>query len=647
MTYRRPPTRVGLPSETLLLAAYLARNPAFPRIGENRAKALAEAFGPDLKAALLAIDDRVVEIIGEEPAIAAAAAMELREAETAFLSWLDEVGANIPPPKAIRIARAWGPQGVEAVEANPYLLLAVSDFKTVDAIAQSLGIARNDLRRDIAALEAALMGESCLGQGSTRMTLEAAQNAAGRFLGRSPSKAAIGAAVASGAAIRLAQDLQPPGAAHMEAECALKLARLAPEPPMAGITPLDRLDMLVDAYGASQLFPLTEAQREAVRMAHRHRLLVLAGYAGSGKTTVLRGVCETLEATGRTPLIVTLSGRAAKRAAEATGRRAITVARFLIEKEKSDLSLSSDTALIVDEASMLGLVEIWRILRRLGEASLILCGDPAQLPPVSPGIVFHHLVDDHDIRKVILDRVHRQNEKTGIPVLAERVRSGQILKLHSFTGAKPGVTYTPCERDAVAKETVRIELILREAGVDRDEIQIIAPTNAEIDNINRIFHAEWLEQHPTLWPGQEHIAEGEPVIWTGKNDMERGLTKGSLGRIKNIMADAVLVELDGAEHYLEPEDGANLQLAYAISVHKAQGSQWRKVIVPVFRSQVVDRSLIYTALTRARDQIIFLGDWKALTTAVNRPPSAEFRYCGFRDWLNLARRKIAKPEEVG
>jgi len=432
----------------------------------------------------------------------------------------------------------------------------------------------------------------------------------------------------------------------MEAESALKFARLAPEPPVGGITPTDRLDMLVSAYGASQLFPLTEAQREAVRMAHRHRLLVLAGYAGSGKTTVLRGVCETLEKTGRTSIIVAISGRAAKRAAEATGHRAITVARFLIEMEKSDLPLGSDITLIADEASMLGLVEVWQILRRLGQASLILCGDPAQLPPVSPGIVFHHLVRDHNIRKVILDRVHRQNETTGIPVLAEHVRNGKILKQHSFAGDKPGVTYTPCERAAIAKETVRIKCILGEAGVHRDDIQIIAPTNAEIDTINQTFHAEWLEQRPTLWPNHEDISEGEPVIWIGKNDMERGITKGSLGRIKNIKSDAVLVELDGNKHCLKHEDGANLQLAYAISVHKAQGSQWRKVIVPVFRSQVVDRSLIYTALTRAQDQVILLGDWKEISIAVKRPPSAELRYCGFRDWLTLARQKVAKAQEV-
>ncbi|GAA6201731.1 AAA family ATPase [Aquicoccus sp. SU-CL01552] len=642
MTYQ-PPALARMPSSEWFLARYIERDRAFVGIGKKRARALAEAFGADLKEALLAIDDRVVEIVGEENAIIAATVMETRQAETDFLNWLDQLRprfdafkADINLQTATRMARAWGPQGVEAVKANPYLLLSVSDWRAVDQVAHALGIAQNDIRRDIAAVEAAMFGETCLRYGSTRMRPREAQVAAQKLLKRPLARAAIDAAVASGAAIHLAGDLQPPGTAHMEAECALKLARLASEPPATGITPLDRLDALVDAYEATQPFPLTEAQCDAVRMAHRHRLLVLAGYAGSGKTTVLRGVCETLEATDRKPLIVTLSGRAAKRAAEATERRAITVARFLSEQEKSNVPLGPDTALIADEASMLGLVEIWRILRRLGKASLLLCGDPAQLPPVSPGIVFHHLASDLDIRKVILDRVHRQAEKTGIPALAEGIRHGKIPSLPVLTEVKPGVTFTECRSNEVAEKALEIGKSLRRAGIARNDIQIIAPTNPQVDAINQFFHSKRLAMKPTLWSGKMSFAEGEPVIWT-KNDAERGLTNGSLGRIKKIMPNTILAELDGDEHYLGRGDSEKLQLAYAITVHKAQGSQWSKVIAPIFSAKNVDRSLIYTALSRAQEQVIFLGDWQAISAAVNRRPSAERRFCGFPDWLALAR----------
>lgn len=642
----------ALPTSHDALEAYLAREKAFPGIGPKRAQALSKAFGEDLIDALGRIDEGVIEIVGDAAAIAAAAAVETRKPEIEFLKWLRSIRAKIKPHKAIRMARAWGPQGLSAVKENPYLLLALADFKTVDKIGRSAGVAEHDLRRDVAALEAALMGEGYPrqnraridggfpGQGSTRLALKNAQEAAERLLRRPLAKIAVQEAVASGAAIRLGTDLQPPGASYMEAECALIFARLAPQEPRTGITPVKRLDELVNAYENAQPFPLTEAQRDAVRMAHRHRLLVIAGYAGSGKTTLLRGVCQTLEKTGRKPLIVTLSGRAAKRASEATGRRAITVARFLIELEKTNVPLGPETALIADEASMLGLVEIWRIVRRLGDASLLLCGDPAQLPPVSSGIVFHTLVSDQDIRKVVLDRVHRQSSVSGIPAIAKGVRSGWIARLKSFAGDVSGVTFESCSRKSVATKTQLIRRQLRSAGSDRDDIQIIAPTNQEVDAINRFFHAEHLMYKPVAWPVQKHLAEGEPVIWEGKNDMKRGITKGALGRIERIMTDVVLVSLDGIEHYLNLEDGLNLKLAYCISVHKAQGSQWRKVIVPVFQSEIVDRSLIYTALTRAQDQIIFVGDWATITAVVSGCPSAERRFCGFPDWLKLARTQI-------
>ena len=547
-------TQDGLPSSSAHFAQYLARERAFKHIGPARAAALYEAFGDLLSDAILNLDEGVVDIVGEVNAINAAAVLETRMPETAFLEWLETINADIPSFKAIRLARAWGKQGVAAIQQNPYLLLAISEWKTVDRIGKALGVDEKDLRRQVGAIEAALEGRACLGSGSTLLATRDALRAAEKLLGYKLGQNTADASVRSGAAVRLAGDLQPPGSAHMEAYCALRLVRLAPDAPISGITEHGKLDKLIAEYEATQSFPLTDGQREAVRMSHRHRLLVLAGYAGSGKTTVLRGVCETQEKIGKTPLIVTLSGRAAQRAMEATGRRAITVARFLIEQEKSDFPLDQDTILIADEASMLGLVEFWRILRRLGDANLILCGDPAQLPPVSPGVVFHTLATDHDIRKVVLDRVHRQDERTGIPVLAEGVRNGVISKLSGFAGAQPGVTFDECDREHLCHEIMRLGGVLRAAGIDRDDMQIIAPTNREIGIINTFFHQRALTKDPALWPGARHIAEGEPVIWT-QNDTQRGLTNGALGRIESIDGDRVEAVLDGVEYQLSADDG--------------------------------------------------------------------------------------------
>lgn len=635
MSSKSSDPQFGLPTCSSLFAEYLAHDRAFKGIGPRRAAALFDVFGPDIRDALLSIDDRVVDIIGEENAIIAAAVLTSRLAETNFLEWLTRLKAEVPIHKAIRIARAWGKQGTEAIMRNPYLLLAVCDWKTVDLIASKLGIARQDLRRDIAAIEAALTGKGGLDSGSTLMTLEHVLRRAQRLSGHIIHPEVANHAVRAAAAVRLGGALQPPGAAHMEAGCALLLSKLGPQPPCSGITAAKALEDLVADYEKRQPFSLTEAQREAVRMAHRHRLLVLAGYAGSGKTTVLKGVCETQEAIRKRCLIVTLSGRAAQRAAEATGRRALTVARFLIEEGKSSTPLGSDWVLIVDEASMLGLVEFWRILRRLGDASLVLCGDPAQLPPVSPGVVFHHLAADPRIQKVVLDRVHRQDQLTGIPTLAEGIRNGTIARLPVFSGPKPGVTFVSCSRDELCDQILRIGMEMAKGGIDRNAMQIIAPTNREIDRINRYFHNRLLRKKPNLWPGTQHIAEGEPVIWT-QNDTKRGLSNGALGRIFRINDQEITAVIDGEKRQLHPRDGQFLQPAWAISVHKAQGSQWPCVIIPIFQSMIVDRSLIYTALTRAQEQIVFVGSYSAAQRAVQRKTAAESRNCGFSSWMKLA-----------
>ncbi len=132
---------------------------------------------------------------------------------------------------------------------------------------------------------------------------------------------------------------------------------------------------------------------------------------------------------------------------------------------------------------------------------------------------------------------------------------------------------------------MRLGGVLRAAGIERDDMQIIAPTNREIGIINTFFHQLALTKDPNLWPGAKHIAEGEPVIWT-QNDLQRGLTNGAWGRIVSIDGDRVEAVLDGVEYQLSADDVQYVQLVYASSVHKAQGSQWSRVIIPTYRTRL-------------------------------------------------------------
>ena len=427
-----------------ILADYMAYEREFKGIGPRRSAALLSIFGDSLKSAVLDIDQTVIDTIGELPAINASVVLQNRGAELDLLDWLYGMQLEFSRTNAIRIARAWGNVGLTALRENPYLLLGLASWSVVDRIAKSEGISETDIRRQIGAIETVLSGEECLGSGSTSVSIQKLVSSATKLLGYPIFSSAIDESINKGGATKLGNQIQPPGAAYMEAQCALKLAQLVLQPIAGGAFGVGSVDLSIASYEKTLGISLSAAQISAIRKAHLHRFMILGGYAGSGKTTVLKGICDTLEGVGKKPLIITLSGRAAQRASEATGRRAQTVARFLIERSQNASNLTGENVLIVDEASMLGLVEVWRILRKLGDASLILCGDPAQLPPVSPGVIFHTLVEDPEIPRVVLDRVHRQEESTGIPAIAEGVREGRPPILAGFEGATHGVTFSEC-----------------------------------------------------------------------------------------------------------------------------------------------------------------------------------------------------------
>jgi exodeoxyribonuclease V alpha subunit len=175
------------------------------------------------------------------------------------------------------------------------------------------------------------------------------------------------------------------------------------------------------------------------------RVGLLGGYAGSGKTSVLRAVCDVAEAHGRVMYLMALSGKAARRITEATNRSASTIASFLKRAEERAISLGPETIIVVDEASMIDLTTLYRLLLRIGSGRLLLVGDPAQLPPIGFGNPFHTLIDHPSLPCVVLDRVLRQTAESGIPIVAAAIRNGRMPTLENFTGLGSGVSFIDCD----------------------------------------------------------------------------------------------------------------------------------------------------------------------------------------------------------
>jgi exodeoxyribonuclease V alpha subunit len=645
--YKQAKPLEAMPHTASALAAYISAERSFVGIGPARAAALYKEYGDGLYTALLECSYQVVRMIGEDNAITASAVIRERGDEIGVIDTLDQLGLYqiLGAHKAIRIARAWGKIGAQAITDNPYCLLSLLGWKSVDKAARHLGINERDPRRITGAVEHVL-GKVLAGNNTLEdehVILKGAQE----LLGYEITDAIIEATVKTGGALRLGDKLQPVGAGRMEVECAVLLKKLSKQRPstdlaLGKITDAE-IEAEIDSYEGDRPFRLTQAQRSAVKAAHQHRFFCLAGYAGSGKTTVLRAICDTLEGFGRQPIIMTLSGRAAQRASESTGRETMTIAAFMAKNDKDNVEpLSANKIVIVDEASMCALPDIWRILKRLGDAQLILCGDPAQLPPISFGLVFHVLTGASEVPCITLDRVMRQRADSGIPAIAEAIRSGQSPVLEQYDGMQPGVTFNECSDEDTISMITRIGIDLKKNGIASDDVQIIGSIKAGkagVSAINEYYHSKVIERGAEVWPNTGHIAAGEPLIWT-KNDKKIGLTNGSMGRVIGFEDDMVQAFIDGKDFELDPiTAGMMTELAYAITVHKGQGSQWPVVIIPCFKNRLMDRSMIYTAITRAETQVILIGDREALDTAIETPPVALRRKVGFPTWLDLAGKK--------
>jgi exodeoxyribonuclease V alpha subunit len=514
-------------------------------------------------------------------------------------------------------------------------MLAFSAWKEVDRMAHSLGLTDDDPRRQIAAVEACLYRRLDANHTLTSAGVLVGDVAAALRCGEPAARAAIDRASREQAIIAAAHGYQPVGAAVMESVVAGYFREL-----LAGVPGPQRnlfsgnlasiIAESIERCQSNAGMQLNVAQRRAVEMAVHHPLSVLTGGAGTGKTTVLRVIHDIAERIGVTVLQMALSGRAAQQLRGATGREASTIAAFLHAAARGLVDPASEPLIIIDESSMLDLPLTYSLVRALPVgARLLLVGDPYQLPPIGFGLIFHVLAACPNVPKVELVEIHRQARSSGIPQIAQTVRQGVVPRLADFTGCTRGVNFIETADDGIMDSLLRVLTEWSEC----DDVQILGVIKRGANGVRAInvtMHAYSSATKKKLdgW----NLAEGEPIIYL-VNDYRRGLWNGSLGRIDHVMSStgrrSLVCSLDGAEHELREEDFQHVDLAYAITVHKAQGSQFKRVIVPVTRSRLLDRTLIYTALTRGIEQVVFIGDRDAFERAIIAPPHSQERQVGF------------------
>lgn len=601
------------------IVKFLATRPEFVGVGWATARRLWKSFGHELYAMLAdGAAERFRPILDCHHAAIVVDAWRNQQALADCVVFFDEHG--IDTKVARKAVDFWGEQAVAKIRDNPFRLLSVCPWDKIDSAASVMGFAEDDPRRLVAAVESVLYDR--LDRKHTWCSRQQLVQSTTKRLGArvASGEKALELAVADAAAIPIDGGFQPAGAAYMErfiedrVHSHLHRDRVRRDLFLDGI-PAEEIDAFVATSDACRA--LTDEQRDAVRMAMTNTFSLLTGGAGVGKTTTLRAINSAAKHFGFTVYQLAIAGRAAKRMMESTGQPAQTVASWLKKTSHNQLDVGRHTLVIVDEASMLDLPTLYRILFYLPEeAPVLLVGDVAQLPPIGFGLVLHRMMISSTIPRTELTSILRAREATGIPEVSLAIREGRATGLPAYSKGKFGCSFIEArETDIIA----RIEDVVDE--LKGEEVQVIAPAYAGpagIDAINLHFHCRNRDRGRSML---DRFAVEDPCLWT-VNDYERQLWNGSLGTIVGVDRNrcAVKARFDGVVHELGRQELEHLDLAYCISVHKSQGSQFTNVVMPVFRTFNLDRPMLYTGITRATHRVVVVGSMSAFVDAVTEMP---------------------------
>lgn len=601
-----------------------------PGIGPKLAERIVERFGSDTLEVIDRSPGDLTQVPGISPIKAAALAEAVRAnarlRELTLLLEQNGLGARY----ASRIHERYGDASLTVVREDPYRLardIWGIGFVRADALARSLGVDERDPGRIEAGIVHTLRQSADLGD--VFLPEEDLVRVATQLLGVDPIdvEAGLAATVDSGRIVREEDRIYTLGLHRTEMSAAGILQRLLEAKDDATLP--FRGDALRDLQRARNV-DLSPDQIEAVRLAHSRHVLVITGGPGTGKTLLTRFLLDLLEALGLRLALAAPTGRAARRLAEATGREASTLHR-LLGFDPATGSFGRDESapveadvLLVDEASMVDLRLFESLLRATApSARLVLVGDADQLPSVGPGEVLRDLIRSGIVPTARLTQIFRQGERSGIVRNAHRILAGEPPE----TVAPGQGDFVFLERDTpaeVGEEIRRIvrEYLPREEGVDpvRD-VQVLIPMykgEAGADALNAALQNDLNPRGEEIGSGTRRFRQHDRVIQL-RNDYQRNVFNGEIGLVDSVDREAgeMRIRFDSLVT-LPASEWDQVSLAYAITVHKSQGSEYDWVVFPLTTQHAIllERPLFYTAVTRARKGVVLVGSRRALALAL-------------------------------
>ena len=556
-----------------------------------------------------------------------------------IVSFLSPFGITLN--KAVRIHERYGDKAMEVLNERPFELCDISGFgfKTVDNIARKIKCKPNDKMR-IKAAAKHIMSEM-KSEGHVFMEQQELRNKCFELLNDDLQHISVTDNEIRDCLIELIRaknlmnnngNIYSPYMFKAEVE----LAKMITDRVFQSTTVHPDLDNLVDTAQKLRGISLSDAQSEAVKMCFKNNLSVITGGPGTGKTTVLKIIIDVYKMIYGTDdiLLAAPTGKAAKRMAESTGMpgaRTIHSALGLTTDDGEEKNEIEERLVIIDEVSMVDLSIAYKLFKSVGiHSKIVLVGDAEQLPSVGAGNVFFDILNSECVEATKLDTVFRQSGTSRIALNAEEIRNNGSKLLYGSD-----FNFINAATDTEALEILKHCYVQEVDSIGIDNVQVLAPFrtrgDTSVKNINEVIR-EMI--NPFVGDQNELFCDGNKLRLNDRVIQLKnvnGINNGDVGFIKSVYLDEdelkhAIIEFSDGERADYPERELDIiDLAYATTIHKSQGSEYSTVIIPIMMSHYImlKRNLIYTAITRAKKKVILIGEKRALMAGIHKNDSAK------------------------
>ena len=627
-------------------------------LGEEKARRIADTFGSDVERILEEEPEKLLEVegIGDVIYQNIIEGWHANRGVRSITIFLKRLG--LPDYQVKKIISHHGHNYEDVIKKDPYCLLQEGlGFSTCDYIAEKMGVPVDDPVRFRGFIRSCLKGEA---QASGHLYLTGFQiselfnkqdEKSHRKFSRGSNTSAslephIKSLIDDGYALRDGEKIYDLDWFFYEAKCADHVARIAKDASPAKFKEIDVTGFLDNYQDEERVlnpsFTLSDQQRDAVASFIADKILVVTGGPGTGKTTIVKAFVKILKANNVNFSLAAPTGVASKRLGNTTGSDAYTIHRLLGYRGDDYWNLGSSNKLdsdvvIVDEFSMVDQLLFFRLLDALkSRTKLVLVGDAFQLPSVGPGNVLHELIASGSIKTIQLDKIHRQSETSDIVQVSQDIKEGRTdLRLIGVNDLTKDVVFLNTGKDVEKADKYLVNIAKSFVAKQKPgSFQVITPRNEgdlSVRSINDLLQESLNPKVDSLGRekrsislGQDSsIRVGDRVIVT-KNNYNLGVFNGDIGKVVSITKDSLVLKLENpgdneTVHIPLVKVREMVKLAYAVTVHRSQGMEYPVVIIPLIRSHgkmLLQRNLVYTALTRAKKKVFFLGQTSAMEMAI-------------------------------